>query len=205
MSKEPITDFVGFEAGDFHCELTQAGKSVSEDDACEWLEPDNCDPGYQMLSEEEIATEASASDDDGAHNVNDEEDEVPTLPRLSQVRQVLNVLVEYMGHPKALPGLLPAIHVSAIHLMRECHPSAAAQQPDAHNLGLLLPSIQYTLCTSLYHCRLRGGDRPATFNAVNTLCTPSLFAVSKHRTRGKQDNKSVRCHHYHTGSLPQLC
>ncbi|KAG7160293.1 Tigger transposable element-derived protein 7-like 40, partial [Homarus americanus] len=53
-------DFEGFEARDSHRILQRAGENdVTEDDIRNWLEDTEGDPGYQVLTEEEIADKFS--------------------------------------------------------------------------------------------------------------------------------------------------
>jgi uncharacterized protein YehS (DUF1456 family) len=48
-------DLKGFETSDFHAIIKRAGDDVSECDVEQWLDNDDIDPGYQILSQEEIA------------------------------------------------------------------------------------------------------------------------------------------------------
>jgi hypothetical protein len=52
---EHENDSKGFETSDFHTIIKRAGDDVSESDVEQWLDNDDSDPGYQILSQEEIA------------------------------------------------------------------------------------------------------------------------------------------------------
>ncbi len=67
-------DFEGFGARDFHRILQRAGKTnVTEDYVRTWLEDTDGDPGYQVLTEEEIADEVLVGDSrDSEDDVDDE-------------------------------------------------------------------------------------------------------------------------------------
>ncbi|KAG7158706.1 Tigger transposable element-derived protein 7-like 38, partial [Homarus americanus] len=79
-------DFEGFEARDFHRILQRAGKNyVTKDDIRNWLEDTEGDPGYQVLTEEEIADEVLVGD---SRDSEDEEDDepLPKKPKLCYTR-----------------------------------------------------------------------------------------------------------------------
>ena len=66
---EPVVDFVGFEADDFHQQFVRAGENTTVDDISNWLECDEGDPGQQVLTEEEIAAEVLHPDEgDGSED-----------------------------------------------------------------------------------------------------------------------------------------
>ncbi|KAG7154717.1 Tigger transposable element-derived protein 7-like 9 [Homarus americanus] len=89
-------DFEGFEARDFHHILKRAGKNdVTEDDIRNWLEDTEGDPGYQVLTEEDIADEVLVRD---SRDSEDEEDEepLPKKPKLSVIRESLDNVISYI-------------------------------------------------------------------------------------------------------------
>ncbi|KAG7161286.1 Tigger transposable element-derived protein 7-like 39 [Homarus americanus] len=88
-------DFEGFEARDFHHILKRAGKNdVTEDDIRNWLEDTEGDPGYQLLTEEEIADEVLVGD---SRDSEDEEDEepLPKKPKLSVIQESIDNVISY--------------------------------------------------------------------------------------------------------------
>ncbi|KAG7170856.1 Tigger transposable element-derived protein 7-like 3, partial [Homarus americanus] len=89
-------DFEGFEARDFHCILQRAGENdVTEDDIRNWLEDTEGDPGYQVLTEEEIADEVLVGD---SRDSEDEEDDepLPKKPKLSVIRESIDNVISYI-------------------------------------------------------------------------------------------------------------
>ncbi|XP_042211690.1 tigger transposable element-derived protein 7-like [Homarus americanus] len=89
-------DFEGFEARDFHHILKRAGENdVTEDDIRNWLEDTEGDPGYQFLTEEEIADEVLVGD---SRDSEDEEDEepLPNKPKLSVIRESTDNVISYI-------------------------------------------------------------------------------------------------------------
>ncbi|KAK3884886.1 hypothetical protein Pcinc_010860 [Petrolisthes cinctipes] len=98
--EEPVDDFEGFEATDFMNQLRNAGERVTEETIDNWLESDEGDPGYQILTDEEIAASVTATEEQLA-NEDDEEDEdlIPDIPKLKQVCEAIDMLIDYMEHP----------------------------------------------------------------------------------------------------------
>ncbi|KAG7157467.1 Tigger transposable element-derived protein 7-like 19 [Homarus americanus] len=89
-------DFEGFEARDFHHILKRAGENdVTEDDIRNWLEDTEGDPGYQLLTEEEIADEVLVGD---SRDSEDEEDKepLPKKPKLSVIRESTDNVISYI-------------------------------------------------------------------------------------------------------------
>ncbi|KAG7163017.1 Tigger transposable element-derived protein 7-like 29, partial [Homarus americanus] len=69
-------DFEGFENDDFRARLRRAGEhQVCSNDISEWLEADDGDPGYQILSEAEIAASVQNQDDDEELEDEDNDDD----------------------------------------------------------------------------------------------------------------------------------
>jgi hypothetical protein len=50
----PESDFKGFEKSDFHAVIKRARDDVSESGVEQWLDDDDGDPGYQILSQEYV-------------------------------------------------------------------------------------------------------------------------------------------------------
>ncbi|KAG7154916.1 Tigger transposable element-derived protein 7-like 61 [Homarus americanus] len=88
-------DFEGFEARDFHRILQRAGENdVTEDDIRNWLENTEGDPGYQVLTKEEIADEVLVGD---SRDSEDEEDDEPLpKPKLSVIREFIDNVISYI-------------------------------------------------------------------------------------------------------------
>lgn len=64
MGEDPESDFEGFEPKVFHKVLSYAGeKNVDLNDFRNWLEENDADPSYQVLSMEEIAESVLAGED----------------------------------------------------------------------------------------------------------------------------------------------
>ena len=84
INADPDYDFEGFEATDFYHVLQHAGKKdITLDDVQDWLEENEVDPGYQVLSDEEIVAEVVSTKESSS---SDEDDEMPViLPKLSEV------------------------------------------------------------------------------------------------------------------------
>ena len=102
--------FEGFEVHDFHRRFVNAGDEVPADDVMEWLDHDGGDPGYQMLSDAEIASTSPGyvlRDDDTADTDSDDDPDDPEsvtdkIPKLSQVRDSIETLLSYVEHPDAV-------------------------------------------------------------------------------------------------------
>ena len=102
-------NFHGFEVDDFHARFCESGDAVNVDDVREWLDDDGGDPGYQFLSDNEIAATSSGyitreddmqdSDDDDSYDTSGAD--TPTIPRLSHVRKQIDELLSYVEHPDA--------------------------------------------------------------------------------------------------------
>ena len=92
----------------------------------EWLDDDGGDPGYQMLSDTEIAAaatgylpredETAGSDSD---DPDDPEDGTNILPRLSHVRDNIEALLLYVEHPDADKDILTKDIGDNLRCMRE--------------------------------------------------------------------------------------
>ena len=52
--ESPVDDFGGFEVQDFARMLASGGEEIPREEVASWLEVDKGDPGYHMLSEQEI-------------------------------------------------------------------------------------------------------------------------------------------------------
>ncbi|KAF2353176.1 DDE superfamily endonuclease domain [Trinorchestia longiramus] len=91
-------DFEGFEARDFHRILRRAGEGkVSKDDVRTWLDDTESDPGFQVMTEEEIAHDVLAGDNrDDSSDEGEDDEPLPTKPKLSVVRESLDNLISYI-------------------------------------------------------------------------------------------------------------
>ncbi|XP_062854201.1 tigger transposable element-derived protein 7-like [Trichomycterus rosablanca] len=97
LDKDFECDFLGFEPQDFHQVLLCAGeKDVTFEDVENWLEDNDADPGYQMLSTEEIADAVLTDKDAVGDSSTDEEEEVVLGPKMSAVRESLDILISYV-------------------------------------------------------------------------------------------------------------
>ena len=89
-------DFDGLEPNDFHQALLRAGEiEVSVEDVEDWLVENDSDPGYQLLSTEEIAESVLAGDQPGESSSSDSEDEVVVRQKMSQVSDCSDTLIQY--------------------------------------------------------------------------------------------------------------
>lgn len=93
-------DTAGLETVDFHNALLLGGESaVSMDDIDLWLEEDDQDPGYHILTEEEIVenvtgAENSDEDEDGYDEV---DDTINPKQKLSEVKDNLDFVIKYVA------------------------------------------------------------------------------------------------------------
>ena len=94
---EETQDFVGFSVQDFTSKFHSAGETGPSDaDVEDWLISDEGDPGYAMLSTQEIA--ASVLTDDPAGDDGDDEGEASVQPQVSyrDARSALDLLLEFI-------------------------------------------------------------------------------------------------------------
>lgn len=90
-------DFLGFEPQDFHQTLQRAGDdNVTVEDVEDWLEENDADPGYQILSAEEIADSVVNPDPDESSSEGEEEVVAPVRPKMSDVREALDTLITFV-------------------------------------------------------------------------------------------------------------
>ncbi|XP_045127992.1 tigger transposable element-derived protein 7-like [Portunus trituberculatus] len=99
QNTEPDYDFEGFEAGDFQRVLQRADeKDVTLEDVQEWLDENDADPGYQILSDEEIAVEVTGTHESSS---SDDKHEMPvTLPRLSEMSCCMDTVLQFVEFTK---------------------------------------------------------------------------------------------------------
>ncbi|KAK3886656.1 hypothetical protein Pcinc_009210 [Petrolisthes cinctipes] len=84
LDEDPELNFLGFEPQDYHQSLLSAGeRGVSLEDVENWLEDNDADPGYQVLSTEEIAEAVLVGKQSGESSSSDEEEEVAIKPKMS--------------------------------------------------------------------------------------------------------------------------
>ena len=82
LHEDPDLDYAGLEPNDFHQTLLCAGeREVSAKDVGNWLEEKDSDPGYQVLSTEEIAELVLVGYQPGESSSSDSEDEVGVRPK----------------------------------------------------------------------------------------------------------------------------
>ncbi|KAG7169541.1 Tigger transposable element-derived protein 7-like 53 [Homarus americanus] len=90
-----VDDFEGSEVADYHHNMKKADEdTITEENVLEWLHSDEGDPGFQLMTEEEIAASCAAPEEDD----DDSEDEDITLfgLKLSAVRAGLDTAIEYL-------------------------------------------------------------------------------------------------------------
>jgi hypothetical protein len=95
QSTEPENDFKGFETSDFHAIIKRAGDDGSESDIEQWLDNDDDDQGYQILSQEEIGEnvlQGKEEDDDVFV-----EESTSSCPKLSVIRNHMDDIISYIG------------------------------------------------------------------------------------------------------------
>ena len=100
---DPVVDFGGFEATDFHRQFVRAKENSSEEDVQDWLECDEGDPGQQILTENDIAEEILHPDGDISDDDDDDDDSdgLITRPKTASARTSTDVLLEYLEHPSS--------------------------------------------------------------------------------------------------------
>jgi hypothetical protein len=106
QNMEPENDFKGFKTSDFHAIIKRAGDDVSESDVEHWLDNDDSDPGFQILSQEELAEsvlQGKEEDDDVV-----EEESASSCPKLPVIRNHMDDVISYIGASSDLE--LPAYY-----------------------------------------------------------------------------------------------
>ena len=93
---EPEYDFTGFETSDFCETVKKAVEEVNENDIEQWLNLDEGDPGYQILSQEEIV-ESVLHDDQEDGDDEDEETSVTGGSKLSAIRNSMDEIIAHIG------------------------------------------------------------------------------------------------------------
>jgi hypothetical protein len=79
---------------DFHVIIKRERDGVSESDIEQWLDNDDGDPGYQILSQEEIAGSVLQ----GKEEDNEvEEEPASSCPKLSVITNHMNDIISYIG------------------------------------------------------------------------------------------------------------
>lgn len=110
-------DFEGFEAADFHRILVRGGETeVTMDDVQEWLDENESDPGYQILSAEEIAAEVLAVTEHTSDNDDEEEMPPPKKEKLSKVREWIDNLISFVD---ATENRGIQMHYEHLRILRE--------------------------------------------------------------------------------------
>ncbi|KAG7176901.1 Tigger transposable element-derived protein 7-like 54 [Homarus americanus] len=102
LDTEPELEFGGFEVTDFHQMLHLGGENnIITEDVETWLEENEGDPGYQMLSSEEIADAVCTVDkeNDDVENSDREESCVKmSNVKLSVVQESVNNILTYIDN-----------------------------------------------------------------------------------------------------------
>jgi hypothetical protein len=101
QDKEPENNLKGFRTSDFHAIIKRAGGDVSESDVEQWLNNDNGDPGYQILSQEGIAERVlqgkeEDNDVDVADDDVEEEELASSCPAVSVIRNHMDNVILYI-------------------------------------------------------------------------------------------------------------
>jgi hypothetical protein len=98
---EPENDLIGFETSDFHAIIKRAGDDVSGSDVEQWLDNDDGDPSYQILSQEEIAQSVlqDKEEDSDADEEDDnvvEEESASSCPKLLVIGNHMDDVILYI-------------------------------------------------------------------------------------------------------------
>ena len=105
LNKDPDIDFAGFERNGFHQLILRAvEREVSVEDVENWLEENDSDPGYRVLSTEEIAESVLNGDQPGESSSSDSEDELAVRQKISQVRDCIHTLTQYVDATNDVQG-----------------------------------------------------------------------------------------------------
>ena len=97
--KSALVDFTGFEPEDFMAYMNRGVDNMSEDDVIQWLETDDQDPGYQHLSEAEIAESVAVrSEEEVEEEAADDTEVGPKLERLSSLRECCDKLMTWLEY-----------------------------------------------------------------------------------------------------------
>jgi hypothetical protein len=99
---EPENNFKCFKTFDFHTIIKRAGDDVIESDVEQCLDSGDGDPGYQILSIEEIAESVRQGKEEGddADEEDDdvvEEESVSFYPKLSLIGNHMDSAITYIG------------------------------------------------------------------------------------------------------------
>lgn len=96
QNKEAVQDFDGFEP--YQATLRRGGEEVAADDIMEWLEADEGDPGFEIMTDEEIAESVQRREDDDSDDDDGDDDDAANVPRprLSQAREAADVLLSFL-------------------------------------------------------------------------------------------------------------
>lgn len=105
--EEELEDFTGFDVADIRKDLQDAGETgPTEDDVEEWLARDEGDPGYELLSQAEIAASVMQKNDEEEEDVDSDEAEVSSDISLAEARKAADTLMAFIDqHSKDLSFL----------------------------------------------------------------------------------------------------
>ena len=79
-------------------------REVSVEDVENWLEENDSDPGYRVISMEEIAESVLNGDQPGESSSSDSEDELAVRQKISQVRDCIHTLTQYVDATNDVQG-----------------------------------------------------------------------------------------------------
>jgi hypothetical protein len=142
---EPENDFKGFETSNFHIIIRRARDDFSKSDVEQWLDNDNGDPGYQILSQVEIAEsvlqgkEEHDNFDEEYFDVDEEDDDdveeesTSSCPKLSVIRNHTEDVILYIGASSDMEVLAYYGHFRQLHsiISKEQHASGKQLKIDS--------------------------------------------------------------------------
>ena len=128
-----MADFEGFESGhevkDFYELLRKAGEDVTREDVQNWMDDSDTDPGYEVLTPDEIAAQVSQQDADEEEE-EDAEDEVPYKKvKLATLRNHCDELLDYTEYSKLkeVSSFYSSLHMLREAIIREQHTAPGRQ------------------------------------------------------------------------------
>lgn len=115
QDKDIEANFEGFEAEDIHRLLQRGGETgPSVDDVRDWLEEQEDDPGYQVMTEDDIVASVTNPEEE---NSSEDEDEVPVKKvKLSTLRTYIDALLDYTTY-STIPET--SSHYGSLRMLRE--------------------------------------------------------------------------------------
>jgi hypothetical protein len=128
---EPENDFKDLETSDFHAIIKRARDVVSESDVQQWLDNDDGDPGYQILSQEQMAESVLQGKEE--FDVTEEE-LASSCPKLSVIRNHIDDVSSYIGASSDLGVLAYYGHFRQFHtiiIIKKQHASGKQLKTDS--------------------------------------------------------------------------